>query len=600
LLEDSLIADLRRLIGAETVVTDEVARVAAGTDFITKRGVPAAVVRPTSSEQVAAAVGFAGERGIEIVPRGAGTNLAGGMFPTDESLVLDLTGMDGILEVDPESRLAVVQAGVINADLKARVAPAGLTYSPDPASTPISTIGGNIAENAGGPGCIKYGVTFHHVRALEVALADGRLVTFRDDDEVDLLGLMIGSEGTLGVVTRAFLNLLPPPAARWTALAAFDRVEDAALTVSEIIAAGILPAALEICDRRQIEICEACLPSGYPSDKEAILFCELDGDPDEVARDALDLERVLRRWDPDLRIAADDAERTALWAGRLAAMHAFKATGKEVFVCDATVPRQRLPEMIARGQQIAASVGLDLATVGHAGDGNMHPTILYEPQELEVVDAAASEIAEAALDLGGTLTGEHGIGTAKLSQMRRCFGPVELAAFRTIKDVFDPGGVLNPSVILPPQEPDEPQLELFGEAVAAALAGGIPTVPSNPPHGRSDQVISVDVENMTLTAGASASCRDAAAAATTAGLSCPTMETNGQVGALIERAGNRQPARAALLGVEAVLPGGHPARFGSAAMKDVAGLDAKRLVAGGQGAFGGVTRVTLKATPHRH
>ena len=599
-MRDAIVAELRRVVGAEAVLTDNAARVAAGTDFITERGVPGAVARPASSEQVAALVGFAAEQGVELVPRGAGTNLAAGMAPTDDSLVLDLSGMNRILSVDPQARRAVVEPGVINADLKTRAASAGLVYAPDPASTPISTIGGNIAENAGGPGCIKYGVTFHHVLALEVALADGRLVTFDQDDEVDLLGLMVGSEGTLGVVTRAVLNLVPIPTARWTALAAFDRIEDAAATVSEIIAAGVLPAALEICDRRTIELCEAYLACGYPTDREAILFVELDGDPDEVGRDAADLKRVLRRWDRDLRTATDDAERAALWAGRVAAMHACKATGKEVFVCDATVPRQRLPEMIERARQIAASLGLDVATVGHAGDGNLHPVILYQPDQLETVDAGASEIAAAALDLGGTLTGEHGIGTAKLEHMRHQFGPVELAAFRAIKRAFDPGGVLNPRVMLPPPEPHEPELPAFGQAVAAALSGRTPAAREPPIDSDCDRAISIDAENMTLTAGGAASSHDAAAAAKAAGLSCPAMATDAIVAQLIEGSGNRQPARAALLGIDAVLAGGHRATFGSAAMKDVAGLDAKRLVAGGRGAFGRIERATLRAVPHRY
>jgi FAD/FMN-containing dehydrogenase len=214
-----------------------------------------------------------------------------------------------------QARRAVVEPGVINADLKAAAAPAGLVYAPDPASTPISTIGGNIAENAGGPGCIEYGVTFHHVLALDGALADGRLVTFSDDDEVDLLGVTIG--WILGVVTRAVVNLMPIPAARWTALASFDCVQDAALTISEIIAAGILPAALEICDKRSVEVMEAHLPSGYPTDKDAILIVELDGKADDVARETPALEKILRRWDHALRTAADEQDRAALWAGRL-------------------------------------------------------------------------------------------------------------------------------------------------------------------------------------------------------------------------------------------------------------------------------------------
>ncbi len=596
---DALGSDLRRLIGDDAVLTDEAARVSAGTDFVAQRGVPAAVARPTSSEQIVALLRYASQHGIAIVPRGAATNLSAAIAPSDDSLVLDLASMNRIVEIDAQARRAVVEPGVINADLKAAAAPAGLVYTPDPASTPISTIGGNIAENAGGPGCIKYGVTFHHVLAVDVALTDGRLVTFSDGDEVDLLGVTIGSEGILGVVTRAVLNLMPIPAARWTALASFDRVEDAALTVSDIIAAGILPAALEFADKRLVEVMEAYLPSGYPTDKEAILIVELDGEPDDVARQTPALEKILRRWDQELRTAADEQQRAALWAGRLAAAFALRATGKVFYVCDATVPRQHMPEMIVRSRHIAAGHGLEVFTAAHAGDGNLHPIVAYEPDQLDTVEAVAEEIADAALELGGTLTGEHGVGTAKRAQMRRVFSPVELAAFRAIKRAFDPDGLLNPGVMLPPPEPDEPDLQDFGDAVTTALAGRPRALPSPEPHTPHDTAIDVDTENMTVAAGGAALCRDVAAAARAAGLSCPAMETDGVVADVIEVAGHRQPARGALLGVEATLPGGYNATFGSAAMKDVAGLDAKRLIAGGRGAFGRVQRVTLRAVPHR-
>lgn len=571
----------------------------AGTDFITRRGTPAAVARPTSTDQVVALLRYASEHGVAIVPRGAATNLSAAIAPGDDSLVLDLASMNRIVEIDAAGRRAVVEPGVINADLKAAAAPAGLVYAPDPASTPISTIGGNIAENAGGPGCIKHGVTFHHVLGLDVALADGRLVTFSEHDDVDLLGVTIGSEGILGVVTRAVLNLMPIPAARWTALASFDRVEDAAVTVSEIIAAGILPAALEFADKRFVEVMEAHLPSGYPTDKEAILIVELDGEPDDLARETPALEKILRRWDPALRTAADEQQRAALWAGRLAAAFALRATGKAYYVCDATVPRQRVPEMMARSRQIAASYGLDVPILGHAGDGNLHPVVLYEPGQLATVDAVAEEIADAALDLGGTLTGEHGIGTAKREHMRRAFGPVELAAFRAIKRAFDPDGLLNPGVMLPPPTGEEPDLTDFGEAVRMALAGGPRGVPTPAADTPRDTTVDVDAENMSLTAGGAAFCRVAAAAARAAGLSCPAMESDGVVADAIEGAGHRQPARRALLGVEATLRGGYRAKFGSAAMKDVAGLDAKRLIAGCRGAFGRVERATLRAIPHQ-
>ncbi len=262
---------------------------------------PAVVVKPDRSDQVTALLGYAAERGIPVTPRAAGTNLCGGFAPTPESVALDLSGLNRVVEVDVEARRAVVEPGVINAALQEHLRPSGLCWSPDPASAAISTVGGNIAENAGGPSCIKHGVTFHHVLGLEVALAGGRLLRLDRDDEVDLLGLMIGSEGILGVVTQAVLSLRPLPRATWTALAAFDRIEEAALTVSAIVAEGLTPSALELCDQRQVQLCEAWKPSGYPVEADAILFAEVDGDPEAVAAAAPALESVLRRFDPGIR-----------------------------------------------------------------------------------------------------------------------------------------------------------------------------------------------------------------------------------------------------------------------------------------------------------
>ncbi len=343
---------------------------------------------------------------------------------------------------------------------------------------------------------------------------------------------------------------------------------------------------------------EAHLPSEYPTDKDAILIVELDGEPDEIARDMPRLEKILRRRDHTLRTAGNKQERAALWAGRLALGFALRTTGKEFYICDATVPRQRVPEMTARSQQITASHGVDALIVGHAGDGNLHPVLFYEPDQLPKVDVVAEAIADAALELGGTLTGEHGVGTAKRDQMHRVFSPVELSAFRAIKGVFDPDGLLNPGVMLPDPVDGEPDLNEFAKAVASALDGHQPASPP-PTHHQRDAEIHIDAENMSLTVGAAASCRDAEAAANAAGLSCSTMERDDLVADAIEVDGHRHPARRALLGVEATLPGGHHATFGSAAMKDVAGLDAKRLVAGGRGAFGRLERVTLRAVPQQ-
>ena len=554
------------------------------------------MVRATSDDQVASLLAYASERGVAVVPRGAGTNLCGGFAPGAGSVVLDMSPMAKVVSIDPDLRRAVVEPGVINADLQAQLVPHGLCFSPDPASAAISTIGGNIIENAGGPGCLKYGVTFHHVAALEVLLADGRRLSLAEDDAVDLLGLMIGSEGILGVVTRATLKLRPLPVSAWTALAAFERLEDAALTVSEIIAAGVVPAALEMCDRRQVNLCEDWLPSGYPREAEAILFVELDDEPDDLEGQVSRLEPLLRRRDPELRLARSAGERERLWAGRLAAAHAYKASGKSFYVCDVAVPRQRIPEMVAEARRIAARLDLDLATVAHAGDGNVHPVILYHPAEIERMRAGADAIAAAALELGGTLTGEHGIGTEKVRHMRRRFAAVEVAAFRTVKAAFDPAGILNPGVMLPGPAPDEPELPHLAEAVRTALLG---TAPNRRVRGELARPggIEVDVENLVVSAGGAESCAAAVSVLAAARFSCPALQTPGTVGELVEGDGNAGEARAALLAVEALLPDGHPAVFGSAAVKDVAGLDLKRLVAGGGGAFGRVTRATFRVRP---
>lgn len=569
----------------------EAERAAAGTDFVSSRGMPAAVARVASADQAASLLGYASERGIPISPRGAGTNLCGGFVPGPSSVVLDMSGMTRILSLDRDGLRATVEPGLVNGDLQLALTPHGLCFSPDPASAAISTIGGNIIENAGGPGCIKHGVTFHHVAAVDAALADGTLRRFAEGDDVDLLGIMIGSEGILGVVTQATLKLRFLPAATWTALVSFDRLEDAVATVSEVIRAGLSPAALELCDRRQVNLCEDWLPCGYPRAAAAVLFAELDGEPDEVAGAASVLEPLLRRHDPALRVARTTVERERLWAGRLASAHAFKATGKAFYVCDVTVPRQRIPEMVVEARRIASDLDLDVATVAHAGDGNVHPVILYRPDEEEQMRRGADAIAFAALALGGTLTGEHGIGTEKVQHMRRRFGPAEIAAFRAVKAVFDPAGILNPGVMLPPPSADEPALPLFATAVEAALAGL-----ALPPQIARAGIpgIDIDADSLVVSAGGAESCPAVVAALGTRGLASPALRQQGSIAELVQGRGSVGDARANLLAVEAELPDGQLVTFGSAAVKDVAGLDLKRLVAGGGGALGQVRRALFK------
>ena len=585
--------DLGKVLGGAEVLLGHSAE-PFGSDHLGFRGRPGAVVRPSSIEQVARLMAIASERGFHVMPRAAATNLCGSFVPRPDAVVVDMTAMNRIVSVDEESRRAVVEPGVVNAALQERLSSAGLCWSPDPASRPISTIGGNISTNAGGPGCIKHGVTFHHVHAVQAVLAGGRVVELRDDDPMDLLGVLIGSEGTLGLVTRAELRLRSLPRAAWTALASFVHVREAAEAVSSIIAARINASALELIDRRGVAVIDAWRPSGYPPGAEALLFAEVDGDPEHVDAEAAHLLSVLRRYDPDLLIARTMEERAALWAGRLGFGIAMRAGGKRNFVNDVTVPRQRIPEIVARVGEIASRHHLDVPIVAHAGDGNVHPVIIYDDRERDAVFAAAFEMTNAALDLGGTITGEHGVGSDKLPHMARRFTPAEIATFRAIKRAFDPQGALNPGVLLPSCAPDEPLDATTTDLVAACLDRS-PLISAAPRAG-DDTSIAIDEENLTVEAGAAATCEEVRKALARKRLRCAAMESAGTIGECVQSSRTRNSVRSSLLAVEAHMAHGR-VRFGSAAIKDVAGLDAKRLLAGAGGALGTLLRATLRVIP---
>jgi len=586
--------DLPRVLPGAEVLLDGKDLEPFGSDHLGFRGRPGAVVRPRSAEQVAALLALSAERGFAVVPRAAATNLCGSFVPRPDAVVVDMTAMNRIVSVEEGSLRAVVEPGVINAALQEQLAPLGLCWSPDPASRPISTIGGNIATNAGGPGCIKYGVTFHHVHALQVALADGRVVELRDDDPLDLLGVVIGSEGTLGLVTRAELRLRRLASTAWMAMASFPRIEEAAAAVSSIIAERIGASALELLDRRGVEIIDAWRPSGYPREPGALLFAEVDGEPEEVAAEAARLLAVLKRADPGVHVARTAAERAALWAGRLEFGQAMTAGGKRYFVNDVTVPRQRIPEIVARVGEIVARLRLDVPIVAHAGDGNVHPVIIYDDHEHDAVVAAASEITDAALDLGGTITGEHGVGSDKLPHMARRFSAAELGSFRGIKRAFDPQGRLNPGVLLPPPSPGERVDAALRELVAAALSGA--TLRPAPFRVGAEADVEIDEENLTVTAAAAARCEDVRMLLADRRLRCPALAGIGTVGEAVQAPAARGSVRPSLLAVEAEMAHGR-VRFGSAAIKDVAGLDAKRLVTGSGGGLGVVLRATFRVDP---
>ncbi len=473
-ISESMIRDLSAVVSYGAVVTDRDALVDSGRDFWTQRGVPGVVVRAGSVDDVSATLRYAHERGIPVVPRGAGTNVGGGFLPTQECILLDMRGMNRVLNVDPERRIAVVEPGLLNGALQARLEPHGLCFSPDPASAPLSSIGGNIAENSGGPHCLKHGVTVHHVAEVECVLMGGDVMRLSAQDRgPDLLGVVIGSEGTLGVVTQARLLLRPLPAMTSSLMAVFDDIEAAIEAVSAILRTGIIPAALEFMDRSAVQVADAMAPTGYPGDAEAILLIDIEGSKAEVAAQMDSIEAQLHQRSREVRRADDPQERATLWRGRLQIGQATLASGSAFYIGDTTVPRERIPLMQRAVQALADRHRLRVFTTGHAGDGNIHPIVLFDGDDLaevERVQVMVQEMAGMALEFGGTLTGEHGVGSEKRPLMRQRFSASEIAAMRVVKRTFDPNGLLNPGILLPDPAADEPAIPRFQVAIDQAVA----------------------------------------------------------------------------------------------------------------------------------
>ena len=419
-----------------------------------RRVVPALVVLPETTEEVAAVVRACHEHGIPFVARGAGSGLSGGALPVAEGSVISLARMTRILEVDIERGLVVVEPGVTNLAVTRAVAPHGFYYAPDPSSQQVCTIGGNVAENSGGAHCLKYGFTVNHVLGADVVLPDGERVSLSVWDEgPDLLGVFVGSEGTLGIATALTLRVLRAPEAVRTLCAGFAHTDEAGAAVSLIIAAGITPAAVEMMDAIALEAVEAAVAAGYPAGAGAVLIVELDGPPAQVEDD---LEAVLgicaEHGASECRVAANDEERQRIWRGRKAAFAAMGRISPDYYVQDGVVPRTRLPEVLRRIEELSAQGGLRVGNVFHAGDGNLHPLVLYDgrvPGEADRAHALADRILEACIDAGGTLTGEHGIGTDKACAMPLLFGAADLEAMARLRRAFDPRGLANPGKLFP-------------------------------------------------------------------------------------------------------------------------------------------------------
>ncbi|MEZ5100319.1 MAG: FAD-linked oxidase C-terminal domain-containing protein [Thermoleophilia bacterium] len=420
------------------------------------RVVPALVVLPRTTEQVQAAVRGCHARGIPFVARGAGTGLSGGAAPVAEGVVISVQRMNRVLEIDLESARITVEPGVTNLAVTRAVAPHGFYYAPDPSSQQVCTIGGNVAENSGGAHCLKHGFTVNHVTGMEVVLPDGELVelggkTF-EQPGIDLLGAFIGSEGTLGIATRITLRILRRPEAVQTLLAGFGSTDVAGRAVTEVIGAGILAGAMEIMDRLTIEAAEAAVHAGYP-DVQAILLVELDGPAVQVEDEMARVEAICRDLGAsEIRVARDDEERAVFWKGRKGAFAAMGRISPDYYVQDGVVPRTRLPEVLRRIDELSARYGLRVGNVFHAGDGNLHPLVLYDGAvegQARLAEELAREILVACVDAGGALTGEHGVGTDKACAMPLMFSEVDIDTQLRLRRALDPDGLANPGKAFP-------------------------------------------------------------------------------------------------------------------------------------------------------
>jgi glycolate oxidase len=467
LIKQGFVKELIKIVGQENVLISKKDLLAYSYDSTSRQELPDVVVFPLSTDKVSAVMRAAHQEKIPIVPRGAGTNLSGGTIAISGGIILELSRMNRILEIDTINRRAVVEPGVVNLDLQNALAHSGFIFPPDPASQKISTLGGNVGENAGGPHCLKYGVTSKYVCGMEIVLADGEVVnvggSVEDVPGYDLRGLFIGSEGILGIATKLVLHIIPKPETSRTLLAVFDTLEDASQTVSDIISAGIIPGALELIDKTTCQAIEQSVNAGYPIDAEGVLLIELEGLADSLDRQIKDISTICQRDKVrELRVAQTPEEQAALWKGRRGAFGAVARISSHYLVMDGTVPRNKMVPAIRKVGEIAEKYHLIIANVAHAGDGNLHPLIMYDidkPDEIATAREAGDEILEVCFGLGGTITGEHGIGLEKREAMNSMFNPADIATMRKIKSVFDADNILNPEKLLPPEVEEIPLAE---------------------------------------------------------------------------------------------------------------------------------------------
>jgi glycolate oxidase subunit GlcD len=645
-----LIGELRRTVGERYVSESRSASELYSYDGSLARGAPGAVVFPADTQQTALAVKAAARAGVPFVPRGFGTNLSGGAVLPSGGLTICLSRLNRILGIHPPSRTAVVQPGVTNLELQNALAALGFFYAPDPASQKVATLGGNLGENSGGPRCLKYGVTTNHILGFTAVLADGDVITLGgpalDPPGCDLRGLVVGSEGTLAVATEITVRIMPKPEVVITQLAIYDDVAAAARSVADIIAAGIVPATLEMMDAPIIKAVEDSYACGYPRDAAAVLIIEVEGPQTGLAEQAERIRAIcLRNHCREIRKAADAAERNRLWEGRRGAFGAVARLAPNYLVNDCTVPRNRLPEALAQVAAIVKKCGFEHGNVFHAGDGNLHPLILFDSRDrdqLKRVHEAGWEIMSACAALGGTISGEHGIGVEKMEAMRLVFTDDDIAAQRALKDAFDPLQLLNPGKMFPDTKRPGPRpaasavipegvsaaeeavrdrvcraLEA-GEALRPAGSGSqqaLGNIPAQPAAALSSAglcaMIALDPANQVFTAGAGmtlAALQSALAAHNQWLPLRPPFAGLARTLGGIAAAGAAGPERLAygaprdlMLGLRFVDGRARVINAGGKVVKNVAGYDMTRLLVGSCGTLGAVTQVTMKmATRPEH
>ncbi len=464
---EAIVRDLVALCGVEAVIADEDGRRAFETDALTAyRRLPLAIVLPTSTEAVSAVLKYAKANGIRVMPRGAGTSLAGGAVPLEDSIVVGISKMNRVLEIDFQNRFARVEAGITNLAISAAVQADGFFYAPDPSSQLACTLAGNLAMNSGGAHCLKYGVTTNNVLGLKMVTMDGEIVEIGgghlDSEGYDLLAFIVGSEGQFGIITEATVRILRAAEGARPMMIGFETSAKAGLCVSRIIASGIIPVAIEFMDKPAIEVCEAFAKAGYPLDVEALLIIEVEGSEQEIADRLAYIAGIAHELNPKALVVSGSPEQSAkIWKGRKSA---FGAIGRisDYYCMDGTIPLAHLPQVLEQISEICAKAGLKVANIFHAGDGNLHPLVMYDanvPGEMEKAERAGAEILKLCVSVGGCLTGEHGVGLEKRDLMRVQFSEEDLAVQLRIKSVFDPDWLLNFGKVFPL------------DAIAAAVAG---------------------------------------------------------------------------------------------------------------------------------